>query len=342
MTTPRSNSPIALHENEELENLEPPPAYTPYANHASGEVMTEHGPSHYLANDAAVLHPQAQALSPRPSIHSANSYASNGSSYIPPLPPRQPVASPQPQQTYRPTPSTSPPMQQPNYGAPSSTVGSTQRLYQPHTPPTPPSLLNYPPGFWCNKCNNTGYKRMDKPCRQCWDRFSVVGSAPRLTNSELVHQGGFPVPPPSISNGPYSAPLAPPPSQPFQAYPTLHNSVVDHSPPVSPGWASAHQPYPASGYSHPHPPQFQQPQPWPSYGPGPGPVHNHGFPGHYQYQQALSQPIMQPPQAPLVVQPGDPRIGGYLCRRCGGSGRVDTWFLGDELCSTCQGLGRVH
>lgn len=45
-------------------------------------------------------------------------------------------------------------------------------------------------------------------------------------------------------------------------------------------------------------------------------------------------------QAPVVVQPGDPRIGGILCPRCSGRGMVH-FFLDLERCPQCNGLGRV-
>lgn len=45
-------------------------------------------------------------------------------------------------------------------------------------------------------------------------------------------------------------------------------------------------------------------------------------------------------QAPVVVQPGDPRIGGVLCPRCNGRGMVH-FFLDLERCTQCNGLGRV-
>lgn len=43
---------------------------------------------------------------------------------------------------------------------------------------------------------------------------------------------------------------------------------------------------------------------------------------------------------PMVVQPGDPRIGGIPCPRCNGRGMVH-FFLDLERCSNCNGLGRV-
>lgn len=44
----------------------------------------------------------------------------------------------------------------------------------------------------------------------------------------------------------------------------------------------------------------------------------------------------------IVVRPGDPRIGGVLCRRCGGSGLMMGPFIFDEVnCDYCNGAGRV-
>lgn len=43
---------------------------------------------------------------------------------------------------------------------------------------------------------------------------------------------------------------------------------------------------------------------------------------------------------PLMVQPGDPRIGGVLCPKCNGRGLVH-FFLDLERCTKCNGLGRI-
>ncbi|CAG81160.1 hypothetical protein B0I72DRAFT_113438 [Yarrowia lipolytica] len=45
---------------------------------------------------------------------------------------------------------------------------------------------------------------------------------------------------------------------------------------------------------------------------------------------------------PIVVQPGDPRLGGQVCGKCRGRGMVYDWFLGDETCPVCKGVGRVR
>ena len=48
-----------------------------------------------------------------------------------------------------------------------------------------------------------------------------------------------------------------------------------------------------------------------------------------------------PPPGATVVMPGDPRIGGRLCWRCGGRG-VTPFLIFDEItCDTCMGIGRL-
>ncbi|CDR39295.1 CYFA0S03e01860g1_1 [Cyberlindnera fabianii] len=61
----------------------------------------------------------------------------------------------------------------------------------------------------------------------------------------------------------------------------------------------------------------------------------------YMQPPMMGQPygMMQP--TPQYVSPGDPRIGGYMCGRCRGSGRVSFMLLDEELCPVCHGVGRV-
>ncbi|BGP70395.1 hypothetical protein NBRC10513v2_003754 [Rhodotorula toruloides] len=55
-----------------------------------------------------------------------------------------------------------------------------------------------------------------------------------------------------------------------------------------------------------------------------------------------SRPHMQLNPNTIVVRPGDPRIGGVLCRRCGGDGTMMGPFIFDEVtCDMCNGAGRV-
>lgn len=58
---------------------------------------------------------------------------------------------------------------------------------------------------------------------------------------------------------------------------------------------------------------------------------------------APPQPMMYNaggPGGPLVLAPGDPRIGGIECGRCRGRGMLSD-LLGDYTCSTCRGIGRL-
>ncbi|KAA1093885.1 hypothetical protein PGT21_001935 [Puccinia graminis f. sp. tritici] len=61
-----------------------------------------------------------------------------------------------------------------------------------------------------------------------------------------------------------------------------------------------------------------------------------------------TQMAVNPP--PLVVRPGDPRIGGRLCLNCNGSGqKMEELTLfnvllgggGQEVCPSCRGTGRI-
>lgn len=43
---------------------------------------------------------------------------------------------------------------------------------------------------------------------------------------------------------------------------------------------------------------------------------------------------------PLVVRPGDPRLGGFVCGECRGTGRT-SFFLDEDICTVCNGIGRI-
>lgn len=53
-----------------------------------------------------------------------------------------------------------------------------------------------------------------------------------------------------------------------------------------------------------------------------------------------SAPAFGQQQTPLVVSPGDPRLGGVLCGECRGTGRV-TFLLDEDICPLCRGIGRI-
>ena len=45
--------------------------------------------------------------------------------------------------------------------------------------------------------------------------------------------------------------------------------------------------------------------------------------------------------AVVVYPPGDSRIGGRLCWRCGGSGKTSFLIFDETTCSVCDGVGRT-
>lgn len=63
----------------------------------------------------------------------------------------------------------------------------------------------------------------------------------------------------------------------------------------------------------------------------------------FQSARPAPQPAPQPYNTsgqPLVVSPGDPRLGGVLCGECRGTGRV-TFLLDEDICPLCRGIGRL-
>lgn len=119
----------------------------------------------------------------------------------------------------------------------------------------------YSRGYYCKKCNNTGYKlKKGNACKDCWKKF-----------------------------GPRPAPPKPTPPRP---------SVPP--PPLAPNLNVL----PAGSF------------------------------------MPFGGPNMFPGQAPRVLYPGDPAIGGVLCPRCRGRG-LTHFFLDEETCRVCNGIGRV-
>ncbi|PWN94096.1 hypothetical protein FA10DRAFT_264681 [Acaromyces ingoldii] len=91
---------------------------------------------------------------------------------------------------------------------------------------------------------------------------------------------------------------------------------------------------------HPSSPQQQHPFQYPQHPPGgyPGAGGGGGFP---RPPFAMPHHAGMPPPGAMVVHPGDPRIGGRLCYKCGGAGVRDALFLFQETCYHCNGLGRI-
>lgn len=71
-------------------------------------------------------------------------------------------------------------------------------------------------------------------------------------------------------------------------------------------------------------------------------THHVGYHQQHIYAPPAPGPPGMPPMAGMAmpVAPGDPRLGGVLCGKCRGRGQI-TFFLDDELCPLCGGLGRL-
>ncbi|KAJ6540512.1 hypothetical protein B0H19DRAFT_331819 [Mycena capillaripes] len=223
--------------------------------------------------------------------------------------PPPPTAPPSTQTQYQPPPGAPPPAARtpsPNGGG-----GGLPDDGSPTTTPVPGhpllhngNMLVYPPHYECSRCNNTGYKHADptRPCHKCWSRYAR----------------------------PYSGALA-------------------YAPPSSPSSLS-------SSSAHPHGLSFQRPLPRlyaPPRSPAPGSSPSSAFlyppppgPGHARASSLNSLRSPSPTNlgnntGMTVYAPGDPRMGGAPCWRCGGRGAVSFLIFETVPCSVCRGVGRV-
>lgn len=172
--------------------------------------------------------------------------------------------------------------------------------------------FRYPKGYFCQKCKNHGFKKTNKVCLTCWSKFYLNKHAynpnpnlnfryPTRYFCEKCNNTGIKQKNGKTCKDCYDR------FAPRNAVPTISNY-------------SSYDPFDIFGSSSTTTTTMYYPN-GPS-GPGPG-----GPPG-------------PPPGPPLRVYPGDPRIGGQLCGRCRGSG-VTHFFLDEELCRVCGGVGRI-
>ncbi|KAH9951086.1 hypothetical protein B0H21DRAFT_874625 [Amylocystis lapponica] len=182
-------------------------------------------------------------------------------------------------------------------------------------------LMIYAPG------HNMGFKYNDPthPCSKCWEKFAkafsgAIAYAP-WSSSASTESGGARVT--------LQRPL--PRFTPPQQTAGKHRQTQSYgAPPVRP---PLHPPngYSSSSYSHVVP------------SPGGG-VPMGPYLDPLQRSPYAPPPVMPshaPPPGAAVVRPGDPRIGGRLCWRCGGTGTT-TFLIFDEMtCNVCNGLGRT-
>lgn len=293
---------------------DPPPAYEPQAG-VNQEQTLQTGPSRPFQEAPAPSPPQQSTLS-------APQYPWwNGAQLTPQQTGFNPASTPYSNGRYS-APSQSPPLASPSsssYAPPSAppppnSSSSAPAKYEPTTQPTDGQpllnggrLLVYPKGFICHKCSNTGYKPFknrpgDDPNHPCKQDWSKYS---KPFSGALVISCRNP-------EANYQRPLRlpplpqPPPQQQYRPPP----------PPVPP-------PMMMSPYGV---------QPQPVYHPPPAQMY--GAPVNYGWGNNV------PPGGALVVRPGDPRIGGRLCYRCGGDGLIEGFFS-DDTCHVCFGSGRI-
>lgn len=224
-------------------------------------------------------------------------------------------------------------------------------------------MLVYP-RYWtrCERCLNTGYKHQhpSSPCSRCWRKYGreyagVLRQAYEQTGSYSLLQGvTLQAPLPSATSAvPYT--VATSASAPYQQ-PHVPNRLTDEAvcdedrysaAPPRYDWAShaesdqalPQQDYPTYTPPAPHPMYPPMPMPMPAPMPAPMPM-----PMPPRMGPTIDWTGYGAPPGAVIVQPGDPRIGGVLCPTCGGSGEhVDLFSLfdGNDECDTCGGAGRV-
>ncbi|KAK9893961.1 hypothetical protein P389DRAFT_111015 [Cystobasidium minutum MCA 4210] len=368
-TTSSSYRPNAAgsSRDEAFSDAEPPPPYeavphdgaqTLEANFARPYEVQDSGMFSQPAGapPSSTIRPQdtgaSSSYAPPPGAPPSTSSSSRLS--VPPPPPRHPSTSNNINRPNQPSPIPSPhvdgistfnrpalPNQQPAHTehqppptryAPSANPMSGQPLLHKG------KILMYPPGVWCEKCHNTGYKAYDpnNPHEKCWNKYgrlytAAVWDSPNFTFSNPTLQKPLP-------NSRHSASTSPPVSQPFS--------------PIPPPQQYSHPGYYTAGQAGPPPPQMFSPPPMQQ--PMQQPPYMMGNPGQGYYNQpqmAQGRPMPYvsgmsygpPPPGALIVRPGDPRIGGRLCMHCGGDGIVECGFLflDTETCPSCNGTGRV-
>ncbi|KAJ7728511.1 hypothetical protein B0H16DRAFT_1665496 [Mycena metata] len=222
-------------------------------------------------------------------------------------------------------------------------------------------LLVYPPHHECYKCNNTGYKHGDPahPCTKCWSRYArpyagaVASSFPPPSSSSPSA--------PAASSSAFAAPNTG--STTFQRpLPRLYAS----SRAPSPGAHSSRSAYPPSpsglyperdlvfdgGRRHGRSRSagslrrgegllgsIRREVEDALHG-GPGSVYrNNNAPGGYPVIGGRGGGGYPPPG--VVYAPGDVRMGGTPCWRCGGRGTLSFLVFETVPCGVCRGVGRV-
>ena len=163
--------------------------------------------------------------------------------------------------------------------------------------------FRYPRGYFCKKCSNTGYKhKKDRKCHDCWKKFYLRDHAFN-PNRHLPFQYPRNFLCEKCENTGFKLKNGKSCKDCWEYFGPRNNYQTVATPYSS---------FPFSDLMFTN--KFLVPAPVPM---GQGP----------------SMP-------PIQVQPGDPRIGGTLCGKCRGSG-IQSFFLDEDLCPVCGGLGRI-
>ena len=191
--------------------------------------------------------------------------------------------------------------------------------------------------------HNTGYKNYDPshPCSRCWEKHSKIysgaityapwrtadGTTPSAASNFQRPLPNFRAPQASLHHqstswtGPSSSSGLSRAATTSRAsgYPGASGRVI----PIA-GGALPMSPYLDVAVHGPgsRAPQPQQQSQWP--------------PTHWGQVQGGSGG-----GGVAVLRPGDARIGGRLCWRCGGSGTTSFLIFDEQTCSICNGIGRT-
>ncbi|KIJ21215.1 hypothetical protein PAXINDRAFT_160469 [Paxillus involutus ATCC 200175] len=235
--------------------------------------------------------------------------------YAPPagLPPRGPGQAPGSARRSS-TPPRSPPPIIPDDGTPTRTPVPGHPLLRDG------NLIVYPKDHLCVKCRNTGYKNYDpsQPCRKCWEKYgkpytgALAYTAWSSTGNDPRMQRALPK-------------FVPPHLAGVESSPSPGLSLRGS---LGRGFASTSQ---QSQFQHsrsisqPHLPLHPQPT----------------GPSYYVVNPLLSMGSRPPVPHAIPVSAGDHRLGGRLCRRCGGDGVRSMFLIDTTTCESCGGTGRV-
>ena len=355
---PPSNTPPSLSVDSFPEAV-PPPAYSLSPDVGGGELLVQQGPRRpfqrapepFLQFPAPeIQEPEQQSQSsrrqppqfapppvpplgrapPSPSSERPRSQLSAFAQDFYNAGPTTPSDEQQRQPRYAPPPGAPPP--RPRAASTSSGAGSTAPPTsdgRPTTTPTPghPLLRNgqtlvYPENYSCPKCTPS-----------CCVPYYLLTYLLRFPIRK-GHNTGY-------KNYDPSHPCR----KCWDRFSKTFTSILASSPWGGEASASATQSQRGRSFQRPlpafRPPQARAPPPPPIPGAYPSPT---GPPLGMQRcnSRARAMPFgTVPPPGATVVMPGDPRIGGRLCWRCGGRGTTPFLIFDELTCETCGGIGRL-